>query len=454
MPRPLPQLLSTALTAVNVDERSPPHHFSGFDAGASTIPATDMRSILLTTSTFPRGPDDAVSARFVFDLAHRLCRHYRVHVLAPDAPGIPKREDRDGVTVHRFTYFLPRSLQILARGEGALANVRSGRLAKLQIPLLVLSQMIALPRVVRRHGIELVNSHWVVPQGFTGAVWRRTIGVPHVVTCHAAGVFLLRRRHAGRAIARFVSDRTDLFLPGSRYLLRAFEDVVGRPLPHRVIPMGVDSRGFRPDVDPTPIRQRYAPGGEKLILFVGKLVPKKGVDVLLSALARLEGNSRLIVVGGGPLEGAIDARIRELGLTERVARTGWLRNDELPSYYAAADVVCVPSVIDPHGETEGMPVVVQESLACGKALVASDVSGIPDLVQDRVNGFLVPARDAEGLASALRRALAMPPDSPMHRAARRTAEDHSWERIAERYTDAFESLFDRGTSRRADPTRT
>jgi glycosyltransferase involved in cell wall biosynthesis len=398
------------------------------------------KSVLLTTSTFPQGPDDAVSARFVLDLARRLRRHYRVHVLAPDAPGLPKSDDWDGVRIHRYTYFLPRRLQVLARGEGALANVRAGRLAKLQVPLLVLSQLAALPGVVRRHGIDLVNSHWVVPQGFTAAVWRRMIGVPHVVTCHAAGVFLLRRRHFGRAFARFIADRTDLFLPVSRFLLRTLEGVAGRPLPHRVIPMGVDAGGFRPDVDPSPIRRQHAPSGEKLILFVGKLVPKKGVDVLLRALAQLRDDCRLILVGGGPLEEKIEAEIRELGLTDRVVRTGWLRNEALPAYYAAADVICVPSVTDAHGETEGMPVVVQEAMACGKTLVASDVSGIPDVVRDGVDGFLVRERDVDGLATALTRAMAVPPDGPMSRAARETAERHTWEAIADRYADAFDSV--------------
>jgi len=132
--------------------------------------------------------------------------------------------------------------------------------------------------------------------------------------------------------------------------------------------------------------------------------------------------------------------VAELGLDAVVSFAGWRHNTELPGHYAAADVVCVPSVVDERGETEGMPVVVQEALASGSIVVASHVSGIPDVIHDGEDGLLVQPGCADKLADALERALAMDADvrNAMSRAARRKAAAHTWERVAERYLESIE----------------
>lgn len=400
---------------------------------------TGVASVLLTTSTFPRDRNDPVSARFVLDLARHLAEHVRVTVLAPGAPGAPERERWDDVLVVRHPYFLPRRRQVLTAGEGILANVRESRLARFQLPLLVASQWAALPRVVRRESVDVVNAHWIVPQGFNAALWRRRLGFAHVVTAHAADVAYLRRSSFGTPLSRFILDRADHFLPVSSVLASQVQDLVGRPLRHRVVPMGVSPERFKPTAEAAGLGSR---SDERVVLFVGKLVPKKGVEVLLDAVASLRRRAvsvRAVLVGGGPLEAPLRARVRELGIGEAVEMLGWRPNEELPGFYAAADVVCVPSVEDERGETEGMPVVVQEALAAGSLLVASEIAGIPDVVRDGRNGFLVPPGDPEALAEVLGRALGLAGERrrAVCARARDTALDHTWDRVAERYLEAF-----------------
>ena len=397
-----------------------------------------LSNVLLVTSTFPKSEDDPVTARFVLDLALHLSAHVRVTVLAPSGPGLPGRQLRGDVQVLRHRYFLPASAQRAAGGDGLLATARGSLLARVQLPLLVASQWAVLLRVVRSERIQLVNSHWLVPQGLNAALWKSRLGFAHVATAHAADVALLARMRGGAGLARWIMARTDAFLPVSTELARQVEDLVGHPVPHRVVPMGVSAERFRPAGDGV----RRAHPGERVVLFVGKLLPKKGVGVLLEALDRLRRRgvrARLTLVGGGPLETEIRASVARLELGDAVDLRGWIRNDALPPLFAGADVVCVPSVRDARGETEGLPVVLQEAMATGCVVVASRIAGIPDLIRDGENGWLAPPGDADGLADALARALAMdePHERAMRESARRTAQGHTWQRVAESYMDAF-----------------
>lgn len=159
------------------------------------------------------------------------------------------------------------------------------------------------------------------------------------------------------------------------------------------------------------------------LLAVGRLVEKKGFDVLLEALARLDRPYRLRLVGEGPLRPRLEAMIAARRLADRVELVGRCTHATLPEYYAAADVVVVPSVVDSAGDRDGLPNVVLESMASRRPVVASAVAAIPAAVRDGVTGTLVPPRDPDALAGALAALI----DSPrrrdeLGRAARAVAE--------------------------------
>ena len=132
-----------------------------------------MATILVTTSTFPRWADDIGSARFVFDLSLQMAQHHQVIVLAPHAPGAAHHETLNGLDVWRFPYFRPHRLQALCNGSDILPAIRSGLLPKCQVPFLFLNQLFWLNRMVRRFRVDLINSHWMIPQGFTTALLKK-----------------------------------------------------------------------------------------------------------------------------------------------------------------------------------------------------------------------------------------------------------------------------------------
>ncbi len=148
----------------------------------------------------------------------------------------------------------------------------------------------------------------------------------------------------------------------------------------------------------------FTPRGRTIeLLAVGRLVAKKGFEVLIEALPLLEFDWRLRVVGAGPLLGELSAIGQATGIADRVEFLGTRTHAELPSLYRSADIVVVPSVIDGDGDRDGLPNVVLEAMASGLAVVGSDVAAIPTAVEHEVTGLLVPPGDAKLLAEAVSR---------------------------------------------------
>ena len=160
-----------------------------------------------------------------------------------------------------------------------------------------------------------------------------------------------------------------------------------------LVPHGVDLTSFTP-------RPRTTRGRVEL-LAVGRLVPKKGFDVLIKAVRRLEFDWHLRIVGDGPLLLQMHDLAGETVHGRRIQFLGVRTHAELPGLYHEAHIVVVPSVIDSEGDRDGLPNVVLEAMASGLAVVGSDVAAIPTAIEHRVTGLLVEPGDVQGLANAI-----------------------------------------------------
>jgi glycosyltransferase involved in cell wall biosynthesis len=160
-----------------------------------------------------------------------------------------------------------------------------------------------------------------------------------------------------------------------------------------LVPHGVDLASFSP-VDCTR--------GDRIeLLAVGRLVAKKGFDVLIDAMGLLDFDWRLRIVGDGPLLLQLHDQARHTADAHRINFVGARTHAELPALYHEADIVVVPSVIDTAGDQDGLPNVVLEAMACGLAIVGSDVAAIPTAIEHRATGLLVDPGDRHGLANAI-----------------------------------------------------
>ena len=175
------------------------------------------KNVLVFASTFPRWRNDPVTARFVFDLSRELTRYFNTFVLTPHTPGSSRFEEWDDLKIIRFPYFYPLNSQALVNGTGMLSCLRQNKLSVLQVPSFIYFQLKALKTVVRNYKIDVVNSHWMIPQGLIAALARRSLGFKHVLTIHAAGLFALRRLPLGRVMGRTVINSCDAVYSVSSY---------------------------------------------------------------------------------------------------------------------------------------------------------------------------------------------------------------------------------------------
>jgi colanic acid/amylovoran biosynthesis glycosyltransferase len=164
---------------------------------------------------------------------------------------------------------------------------------------------------------------------------------------------------------------------------------------------GLDPRLFAPPPTFGSRRDGSDPGDPVRLLVVGRFQPKKGYATLLDAVARVQSAVRLTVVGYGPLEAALRARVEALGLATRVTWAGPLGQPAVRALYRASDLLLLASEVAPDGDRDGLPNAVVEALSQGLPVVATRAAAIPELVIDGIHGRLVPPRDAAALAAAI-----------------------------------------------------
>jgi glycosyltransferase involved in cell wall biosynthesis len=387
-------------------------------------PPEGRARILVLTSTFPRWEGDSEPG-FVFDLCRRLAAGQEVTVLAPHAAGTRRRETLAGVNVVRFRYG-PESWERLAYDGGIMANLRRHPLLYFILPIFFLALLISLLRLLRSLRPVAVHAHWIVPQGIAlaAAGLLGGAGPRAICTAHGSDVSALRGGF-WRVLRRWVARRCDRIVAVSE-ALRAHMVAEGCPGDRiDVIPMGADLSGlFVPDGSPRNPAE---------ILFVGRLVPGKGADILLRALpAILDGQpeATLTLVGGGPERDYLAELARRLKVDARVQFMGPVAHTSLAALYRRASLLVLPS------REEGFGLVLAEALGCGCAVVASDLPAIRGLLDDGRAGRLFRAGDAEDLAHAVAELLA---DGDCRRelaaaGRRRVLSSCDWDAVARRYT--------------------
>lgn len=363
-----------------------------------------MKSLLICSSTFPLGEGDRRTARFVYDLAAALTERFQVTALAPHHPGAALAEKLGDVEVRRFKYFLPSRLERLADGTGIMANAKRSPLARIQPPFLLWWFRRAVRRLSRNYRFDAVNTHWIVPAGWAAGPVAADAGVPHILTVHAADVFFLKRVPWGRRLAARVIGTADKVFADSEFIIRETSRLIGRDVDAVATTAGVNTSSFAPAHTPAEAKARLGWPNVPTVLFVGKMVEKKGLPYLVRAMAKVKSEvsaARLVAAGDGPELERAKALARELELGDAVAFVGPKSHDELKLMYNAADVLAVPSVVARDGETEGMPTVILEAFAAACPVVGSRVAGIPEFVRDGETGFLADAADSGDLAAKI-----------------------------------------------------
>jgi colanic acid/amylovoran biosynthesis glycosyltransferase len=251
---------------------------------------------------------------------------------------------------------------------------------------------------VQREGVRHIHAHFASSGASVARDVHRLTGVPYSFTAHARDIYRndvdidqLRFKLEQARFAVTVSDYNQRHLArlGGRHIVRIYN---GLDL-HRFVPNG------------------RAPDDPPLVLAVGRLIEKKGLDVLIRACALLRADGvafRCVIVGKGELAHQLQTLISSLRLDEHIELTGPLPREKLLELFPRASVVAAPCVVGGDGNRDGLPTVLTEAMALKVPVVATPVTGIPELVEHGQTGLIVPERDPAALAAAIRRLIEEP----------------------------------------------
>lgn len=346
-----------------------------------------------------------------------------------------------GIPVHRFRYF-PARWEDLTHDETVPDRIGRGLRYRLAAICYVLAGMFAAWRLCRQKGYDIIHVHWPMPHALFGWAARRASGSRLVTTFYGVELRWTRSRLGPlQWILKRAARRSDRVIAISRHTaaeVKRLADVEAEVIPYPPaieIPVSAASPALADSAAaPAPFT----------ILFVGRLVERKGVAVLIDAIARLvpEHNLRLVVVGEGPERPRLEARVRELGLSGVIQFRGRISPGDLGTAYREARLCVLPAVVDHRGDTEGLGVVLLEAMSHGVPVIGSDVGGITDIIEHEKTGLLVPPSDAGDLAQAIARVIEEPDLVRRLGEAgqREVAERFGWEAITQRWESVYRAV--------------
>lgn len=341
----------------------------------------EKKKLLVTGSTFPRWKGDT-EPRFVLDLSEALTEYFDVTALVPAAPGAKNQEVMNGVKVIRYHYFPIHKWETLCYPGAIVPRIKEKKIRALLVPFLFLSLYWHLFRLLPK--FDVVHAHWIIPQGIVQSFFKK----PYIVTGHGGDVMelnsgiikILKARTLKKAsFITVVSEKNKATLEK----LYATKNVI-------VQSMGCDTEKFTPT---KRVNNYFGQGNKKVVLFVGRFVEIKGIRYLLEAMEKID--AKLVIVGKGPLENEIQSEAEKL--EDKVILMGPQDHEKLPVIYASSDVFVIPSITINENVTEGAPTVITEALASGLPVIGTNTGGIPEMIENNKNGFVIPEKDANAI---------------------------------------------------------
>lgn len=284
------------------------------------------KKLLVTASTFPRWANDT-EPKFIYDLCMQLKKYYDVTALVPAAPNAKSVEQMEGITVKRFQYFPIPSLQTLAYPGAIVPRIKEKKARGLLVPFFFIAQYFATRRELKHCDAVLVN--WFVPQGVTQSFMRKKR--PYIISGLGGDVTSLNGFPV-KQLKQRVIDSAGAITVVSDDLKKVLQSKYSHTGDIHVIPMGVDLTFFGPEHRDESLRKH---AGKPIVLFVARLVEKKGARYLFEAMKGID--AKLLVVGNGPEMDMLQDKAKALGLD---CRFSWAQEPRKSSNPCTHPVTC------------------------------------------------------------------------------------------------------------------
>jgi glycosyltransferase involved in cell wall biosynthesis len=337
---------------------------------------------------------------------------------------VARQEMRDGLEVFHPQYVMTPKVGMTSYGL-----------------MMFLSVLRTAKKIQRKFDFDIIDAHYVYPDGFAAVLLGLFFRKPVVVWALGTDINLYARFPVIRKLLQYALRRSDHVIAVCQALKEAMIklEISGEKI--SVIPTGVDLSKFYPFPKEDARSKLSLPLNKKIILSVGHLTPNKGFDLLIKAFKILsdksrEDDQRLVVVGEGSNRKDLEKLLSSFQLGEHVNLVGAIPHQDLFLWYNAADLFCLAS------EKEGWPNVLLESLACGIPVVATDVGGIPEIIRsDRVG--LLTERNERDIAKNISIALKKEWD---HDEIMQYAREHTWDKVAQSVYEVFQTVLNSGHS--------
>ncbi|UCG55027.1 MAG: glycosyltransferase family 4 protein [Dehalococcoidia bacterium] len=336
---------------------------------------------------------------------HLVKRNNQVHIITSLDEGLPRASVEDGFHIHRIRQ----------------QNVRFLGVISFWVKVLYLLKKIS-PDIVHVQNLGV---------GIPGVLAKRLLKKPFTAWGRGSEVYLPWRFR--KIILKLVLRNADAVIALTEDMKNEMRKVFDRDI--LVIPNGIDLENFKSLSREESQRKLQIKEGGKTILFVGKLHPIKGVKYLIQAMDIIKqrsGSTRLLLVGNGEERDELIGLVRDLNLGDYITFIGMIPNEKVPEYMVASDVFVLPSL------SEGFPMVSLEAMASGLPIVATKVGGLPGIVKEGQNGFLVEPKNSKEIAEKMW--LLLEDDELRERISvnnKEKAKIHSWENIIQRLEEVY-----------------
>jgi glycosyltransferase involved in cell wall biosynthesis len=410
--------------------------------------------IAMLTTSYPKWAGET-TAPFIEEIAVAVAaRGHEVHVVMPHRADLRRGAVERGVHLHTYAYAPHPDLEVWGYAAAMHGDVGIRNAALRAAPYALRAGFRAVMRLTAGGDFDMMHGHWALPNGPVAALCARVRGLPLVISLHGSDVFLAERAAPVAWAARWAATEAGAITACSGDLAARLAALGGPSDRMVLVPYGVDAEAFKPGVlGADALRAQLGLAPDQPVLFsIGRMVYKKGFNILLDAMPRVlarHPKAVLVLAGYGDLFQDLKAQATRLGITGSVIMPGAVPHDEVPVYFEMADAAVFPSVHDQRGNVDGLPNVLLEAMALGKPIVASRIAGIPQVIADGDNGLLVPEGDGPALAAAINRLLDYPQQATQFgKAARaRVERELRWSHVAARFEAVYEQAAQRHASR-------
>lgn len=400
--------------------------------------------ILFTTSTLPSSDSDPVPA-FVKDEAIWLKKLYPdldISILAPhNAYGntLPHQQHKY-YAEYRFHYFFPFRYELLT-GKGIQPALKKNKWLYLQLPSLFIAEFFATLKYVNKLKPDLIYAHWFTPQALTAAVVSKLTKTPLVFDTQASDAIVLKAVPFSKQIVAWVCKQATAYTVPSQQTLDKLlyfttdsnrDEILSKVT---MVPYGT----MRVEVPETVKKQaikKFGLQNKTVLYFIGRLVDRKGVDILINAFSKLDNHDdslRLVIVGDGQDRANLEQLVKDLNLRKSVIFTGFLTGNIRYGLLEAAAVCVIPSV-NVGDQSEGLPVVFMEAALKDKVMVLTDATGAHEVSSNGKNAVIVQAGAVDALVDGIDTALSIyrSGDTTFYKNVSILAKKFEWKEVAKR----------------------